>query len=98
MTAAALCFLAVCVLAHAAVNYHVRLKIDARERTERALLLRAALAKTGLEFAKMDKVAQTARGQITQEQYQQMLSDDLARMERGITDPDMVSLPEGMNG
>lgn len=80
---------------------HLRI-VELEGRAERALLLRAALARNGAEFGQLDKIRQQETAQrpastvsMTPEQYAQWLVDDLQAGLGGVADSDVPLVPEG---
>lgn len=82
---------------------HLR-TMESEARAERALLLRAVLARHGGEFGMLDRIRQQETKtdlsgvKMTPEQYRDWLEDDIRGGLGGIEDSDVPLVPEGLSG
>lgn len=75
--------------------------VELEARTERALLLRAALARNGAEFGQLDRIRQqetvdSSGPKMSRAEYQQWLEDDIRSGLGGVDPSDIPLVPEGI--
>jgi hypothetical protein len=72
--------------------------VERQARAERAELYRVLLSRTAGEFGSLDRIRQTppkaGRAQMTREEYEDMLRDDMRGM--GFDDNEVPLVPEGL--